>query len=233
MSGIRALIAAAVLSAGLLFASPAQADCADPAAVAGVMVYNADHKVMQYCNGTVWIAMDRSKSMCIAPDDCPNAGDVCDDGNAGNDPDPVFAGFMFYGSTKTCEPLYVTQSDQSGPGLEWKTSNDSGDLSPSLYDDGRANSNQIPNSTTFPAFKECKDLSYGGFTDWYLPSWEEWHLLWKNRASISGGFPENRYWTSTEGPSGSAWRLRPESQGALDRNSKTGNGMAVRCVRRD
>ncbi|MCD8563330.1 MAG: hypothetical protein LRY54_04715 [Alphaproteobacteria bacterium] len=36
---------------------PAYADCSGPAGEEGVIIYNADYKVMQFCNGTDWISM--------------------------------------------------------------------------------------------------------------------------------------------------------------------------------
>ena len=44
-----------VLIAGA--ALPAHASCIDPALSEGVMLYNSDYKVMQYCDGADWIAM--------------------------------------------------------------------------------------------------------------------------------------------------------------------------------
>lgn len=41
----------------LLLATPARADCANPVGAEGDQLYNADYKVMQFCNGTQWIAM--------------------------------------------------------------------------------------------------------------------------------------------------------------------------------
>lgn len=41
----------------VLFAPPAYASCTAPPAEPGVMIFNADHKVMQYCNGDIWVGM--------------------------------------------------------------------------------------------------------------------------------------------------------------------------------
>lgn len=44
------------LTASLL-SLPARADCTNPASIQGVMMYNADFNVMQFCDGTDWIYM--------------------------------------------------------------------------------------------------------------------------------------------------------------------------------
>lgn len=41
----------------LCLTSPAFAACSSPAGVDGQQIYNADHKVMQFCDGTDWISM--------------------------------------------------------------------------------------------------------------------------------------------------------------------------------
>jgi hypothetical protein len=44
----------------LLAASPAFADCTNPARPEGVQFYNGDYHMMQYCNGTDWVNMGAS-----------------------------------------------------------------------------------------------------------------------------------------------------------------------------
>jgi microcystin-dependent protein len=41
----------------VLFPSLASADCSNPTGVEGKLIYNADYKVAQFCNGTNWIGM--------------------------------------------------------------------------------------------------------------------------------------------------------------------------------
>jgi len=46
----------------LIFSSAAWADCSNPSGVAGHQMYNSTYNVMQYCNGTRWIAMSAETS---------------------------------------------------------------------------------------------------------------------------------------------------------------------------
>ena len=76
----RLLVAALCL---LLIALPpknAEADCTGPSRAAGSMVYNKDYHVMQYCDGTSWLALG-----AIAP----SAGSSCS-GPSGNPGDIIF-----------------------------------------------------------------------------------------------------------------------------------------------
>ncbi len=50
----------AVLCAALLAGATLRADCVNPAGIAGENIYNADHGVMQFCNGTDWVSMAAS-----------------------------------------------------------------------------------------------------------------------------------------------------------------------------
>lgn len=51
--------------------SPAQAQCTAPDGVRGEQVYNVDHCVMQYCNGTLWMALGRPQAGCASANDSP------------------------------------------------------------------------------------------------------------------------------------------------------------------
>jgi hypothetical protein len=43
----------------------------------------------------------------------------------------------------------------------------------------------------------CYHLNQGGYSDWFLPSFDELTQMWNNRAII-GGFKEDWYWSSSE-----------------------------------
>lgn len=210
--------------------------------ISGAIRYNSASSCVEFCNGSGWTCPGNpsgSSIICHAPPLCPNIGDVCDDGDAGTPNDPLFAGFMVYNDPNSadvgkCKPLFVSNNNQS-TSSRWKTSHGANDIAIDSWEDGRINDSQIANSTTFPAFKLCKDLTHGGFTDWYLPAQDELHLLWKNRAAINanaaGNFTTSDYWSSTELNLEGAKDLR-FSDGLQWEWTKT-SYYDVRCVRRD
>jgi hypothetical protein len=180
---------------------------------------------------------------CVPNPLCPDVGDVCDDSNAGTTNDPLFAGFMVYSDVNSsdmgqCKPLYVTTNNQ-GTNSAWKTAIGANDIATDSFQDGKIADGQIADSATFPAFKLCKDLTHGGFTDWYMPAHDELGLLFSNRAAInanaavafeSTGFD---YWSSTEF-STSAPLTRDFLDGRQSfSTNKTTTNVYTRCVRRD
>jgi hypothetical protein len=64
---------------------------------------------------------------------------------------------------------------------------------------GNQNTIDIMNgcSTAGIAARLCGDLVLNGYSDWYLPSWDELTKLYLNRLAI-GGFLNLGYWGSTE-----------------------------------
>ncbi len=80
------------------------------------------------------------------------------------------------------------------------------------------------------AARYCDKLSYGGYTDWYLPNRYELNLMNTNKASIPGLHASNYYWSSTEYSNNLSW-IQRFSDGNQNLGSKNYNGL-VRCVRR-
>jgi len=157
------------------------------------------------------------------PAGCANIGDLCADGT-------VFAGW----NPVTQDQLFIPTTDQ-GTTSKWKTSTGTNDIATDSTDDGRANTNQVANTTTFPAFKLCKDLGAGSHNDWYLPSQVELYYLWSVRGAIEAGnhitnFQNTYYWSSTEYNTTDAW-YQYFAGGVGFTSSKTGS-YRVRCVRR-
>ena len=81
----------------------------------------------------------------------------------------------------------------------------------------------------YQAVGACDDLTYGGFTDWYLPSKAELNAMYEQKSSI-GGFSDTWYWSSTENGTG-MWcqNFSDGRQGHFYKSSIC----RVRCVRRE
>lgn len=154
---------------------------------------------------------------------CIVIGDLCADGT-------VYAGYH----PTLRVPLYIPATDQ-GTTSAWKISIGANDIITDSIDDGRANTNQVANSATFPAFKQCKDLAAGGHSDWYLPSLVELYYLWSVSAQIQAkgnitNFQSVDYWSSTEQGTNNA-TYQVFGLGAEGHFAKN-NGFRVRCMRR-
>lgn len=156
------------------------------------------------------------------PAGCPAIGDRCADNT-------IFAGW----NPVTYDHLFIRPVDQ-GSIHSWAASLGVDDIATDSAYDGRANSNQVPNSSAFPAFKTCKDLSFGGHSDWYLPSQVEVYYLWSVRPQLVAkgnmtDFEGSYYWSSTEfGP----WHAWSQAIGIQTHYPDKSNAYKVRCVRR-
>ena len=102
---------------------------------------------------------------------------------------------------------------------------------------GLSNSNLIVSSQGAPttpfvyAARECRNLTTGGYTDWYLPSKDELNKLYINRDLIAMPNINSYYWTSSEVSAVYAWwQLWTNGQQGNDFNTKE-NGIYVRAVR--
>ena len=52
----------------------------------------------------------------------------------------------------------------------------------------------------------CRDLTEGGYSDWFLPSKDELNLMYINLYQQGiGGFAEDYYWSSSEDDANLAW----------------------------
>lgn len=199
--------------------------CTGPTGVAGDLLYNNAYHVLQYCDGDDWQAVGsgiETPTSLPGPAGCENIGDQCADTT-------IFAGWH----PITHEKLFIPPADQ-GTTSAWKTSTGSNDIATDSFIDGRINTNQVANSATFPAFKLCKDLSTGGYTDWYLPSREELSYLYNNRTQLESGpmtdFDWSGYWSSREFTNNLSWYVH-FSDGGVYTSTKT-DTYRVRCMRR-
>lgn len=86
------------------------------------------------------------------------------------------------------------------------------------------------NYTDTDAAKFCENMSYAGYSDWYLPAKEELVFITENRGTLGGFSYASAYWASTEAGTGTAW-YRILTFGSINYYSKT-TAYYVRCVRR-
>ena len=91
----------------------------------------------------------------------------------------------------------------------------------------------------FQATSTCKNLTYGGHSDWVIPTKEELNTMYVNRAVIGGFKTQDRYgyyycyWSSSEYSSSCAWAQTwlDGFQGVSDKDDSY--YFRVRCVRRE
>lgn len=89
---------------------------------------------------------------------------------------------------------------------------------------------EVGTMTWQSALDYCNNLTFAGYSDWYLPSKDELNAMYVYRSTI-GGFYNNYYWSSTASSTSFAW-YQSFSDGSQSTNNKT-NYYRVRPVRRD
>lgn len=108
-----------------------------------------------------------------------------------------FAGVMNYGVPGEDYNLILAPVSTQAS-LAWRTSNVA-DTFANSYVDGFVNS-QALNFAGLPAIFYCRQLTEGGFTDWYLPARNELELVYRNLKPGAGGNS-----TGSVGAEGSNW----------------------------
>ncbi len=89
----------------------------------------------------------------------------------------------------------------------------------------------LPVTTTpYYAAKLCDDLSYGGYSDWFLPSKDELAQMYAQKSTI-GGFGVNFYWSSSEYSAENACSQRFNDGTQPDGGSTRNNVRRVRPLR--
>lgn len=100
------------------------------------------------------------------------------------------------------------------------------------YNDGQLQSATLAGYATTNAAKYCENMSYSGYTDWYLPARQELSFLYQKSHEISGFRYMSNYWTSTETLTpASAWNVDSFSGDTSNFLGKT-SVIFVRCIRR-
>jgi hypothetical protein len=99
--------------------------------------------------------------------------------------------------------LEAWTSDESGY-YQWKTSNTSTSGTSTAIGSGYTNTYTAMAGTAHPAAQRARNATYGGYTDWFLPSKDELNLMYGQKGVI-GGFASVLYWSSSEYGSNYAW----------------------------
>ena len=87
--------------------------------------------------------------------------------------------------------------------------------------------------TWWQALDACNNLTYGGYSDWILPSKEVLNTMYIHKNEI-GGFSSTYYWSSTEYGSGSSYAWYQDfKDGYQSDDHKNLNTYRVRCVRQE
>ena len=160
---------------------------------------------------------------------CVAAGDPCD---GTPDPGTVCTGGAIYAGTYGSYKYMTTPSD--GGTMVW-----AGEFvytGATSTSDGLSNTNNLAaRGSGYAAATYCYNLSFGGYSDWFLPEQDELGLIYTYNGliggfDVSGNYPGSYYWSSTEANDDGAWgqNFRYGGQGS---NAKSLAG-SVRCVRR-
>jgi uncharacterized protein YjdB len=125
--------------------------------------------------------------------------------------------------------LIAATSDQS-TGIQWGCAGVASGATGSAIGSGAANTTAIATVCgAGTAGYLCDNLTLNGFSDWYLPSYNELNKLYINRGTI-GGFSTALYWSSTEINGLNSW-YQDFSTGGFGFNPGKGYLRNVRAVR--
>ena len=131
--------------------------------------------------------------------------------------------------------MICTTGDTSA-GARWMKANPQVDVvgTSAAIGTGQANTTLIINAgaTSGSAAVLCNNLVENGYSDWYLPSLNEFGKLFDNQSYI-GGLNTNVYWTSTQVDTNNAYAQAGDSGYPPDvfTLAKTNTTVRVRAVR--
>ena len=143
----------------------------------------------------------------------------------------IYAGNILVGETAYKLIMAPKLTGDLSP-RQWKTTQTT-TIGTTSIDDGLANTAAMDN-TDHPAAYAVSALTINGYSDWYIPSKNELKLLWtyKHLYPSEELNAQERYWSSTEDSSTSAWGLN-FFDGLESSFGKDGSTLVrVRAVRR-
>lgn len=226
-----------------LFPMVARAQCSNPTAPVGSIIFNEDHDVYQGCTTKGWWSFHEYPTHpCTGTTTDPAIGETCTDGS-------IYAGLSPDGNV----PMYTTPAD--APSLmSWNDGSSNWEdtamqncesYTPGDEDacfTGAANTSYLVNATSngdhpYQAAQYCSDLNSHGHDDWYLPAQDELDVIYQNQnvgalnGTIDDSFdPPGYYWTSSEYSLSLAIAIQMPV-GAQVEDTKSFD-YSVRCVRK-
>jgi len=93
--------------------------------------------------------------------------------------------------------LEAWTTDESGS-YHWKTSNTITGGTSIALGTGYSNTYTAMSGTDHPAAEQARNATYGGYTDWFLPSKDEMVQMYMQRNAIGGFVSDYGYWSSSE-----------------------------------
>ncbi|MDP2187742.1 MAG: DUF1566 domain-containing protein [Sphingobacteriaceae bacterium] len=124
--------------------------------------------------------------------------------------------------------LFVHPTDNAGP-TPWGCSGIV--TGASSYTNGSLNTSTIAATCTgTPAAAICANLTAFGFSDWYLPAYDQLLCL-RDSANSIGGFAAGGYWSSSENPTFTANAMMRTFPSGVSGVSSKSNSHRIRCVR--
>lgn len=216
MSGLFRFCCFLILIWACLVSAPVYAACTSPESDSGTIIYNQDHKTLQWCDGAQWIELVKNN---LSSDPCggatpPSIGTVCGDGS-------VYAGLT--GAVK----MWTTPADAPGT-YQWGSH---GTWRYTTSTNGLTNTNTLASfgAAAHPAAHYCYNLTAHGRTDWHLPSIQDLELIYSRRVAI-GGYTTNWYHSSNEANQWSQWIVNFND--GLKPSATKNSNYRLRCIRR-
>ena len=216
-----------LLSAALGFSMNAAKACTSPTGVAGDIVYNTTHAMMQFCNGTIWVSMAGMSQQGCTVNTAVESG-FCAGSFNGND---------LIITPRGCAIGAANASACTGDDINMDYQAGNGDNNTTLLPaDGAAAQTAALAAGLGDASgsiaQYCNSITIDS-RSWRPPSLGEMLVIMRNKASLTGTAAltlTDDYWSSNLSDFfGNAWKVGQNNSVSVDNSSYTGN--LIRCVR--